>query len=125
MKTTTKTKRMPDSTITPREIRHFIGDTEVASIPEMIARLSSSPKPSRRTDLVYNVLHAQRDTLLPKPEVYGTSYFYPIEPLREAILKVKDSLASKTVEKNADVQKLLSKIQSNPELTKVLLGLLD
>jgi hypothetical protein len=123
--TNKKRKPMPESTITPTQIRHFIGDTEVASIPEMVARMSGNSAQKRRGDIVYNVLHSQRHTMLPKPEVYGTSYFYPIEPLREAVLKVKDSLANKSVEKNEDVQKLLSKISSNPELTKVLLGLLD
>lgn len=122
--TTTRTKRMPESTITPTQIRHFIGDTEVASIPEMIARMGGSSTQKRRSDLLYNVVHARRHDLLPKPEIYGTSYLYPVEPLREAVQKVKDSLENRS-EKNEEVQKLLSKIKSNPELTKVLLDLLD
>jgi hypothetical protein len=127
MATKTKSirKPLPSSTITPQDIRHFVGDMEVATIPEMIARMGGTTKASVRGDYVYNTLHAGRTTLLPKPEVYGTAYLYPVEPLREAILKVQESLASKKIEKNSDVKQLLAKIQSNPELVKVLLGLLD
>lgn len=123
----TKTKRnpLPSSTITPSQIRHFVGDAEVASIPEMIARVNGGAKGSVRGDYIYNVLHASRNVLLPKPEIYGTAYLYPVEPLREAVLKIQESLASKTVQKSPDVQRLLNKIQGNPELAKVLLGLLD
>jgi hypothetical protein len=115
---------MPASTITAKNIRHFVGEVEVASVPEMVARLITEDS-AIRPDTIYNIIHAQRTTLLPKPEIYGTSYLYPAEALGKVVLEIQSSLASKAIEKNSDVQKLLSKIKSNPELTKVLLGLLD
>lgn len=113
------------ATITPQDIRHFVGDTEVATIPEMIARMGGKTTASVRGEYVYNTLHTQRNTLLPKPEVYGTAYLYPVEQLKEAILKVQATLAGKAVRKDADVERLLSKIEGKPELAKILLGLLD
>jgi hypothetical protein len=123
-KTSSARKPMPASTITAKNIRHFVGEVEVASVPEMVARLITEDS-AIRPDTIYNIIHAQRTTLLPKPEIYGTSYLYPAEALGKVVLEIQSSLASKAIEKNSDVQKLLSKIKSNPELTKVLLGLLD
>lgn len=119
-----KTKKVyPKPTITANEIRHFVGDQEVASLPEMLARLGIEV--NRKTSgTTYNTIHAQRDVLLPKPIVYGTAYYYPADELESIVSKIHESLTSKRA--NSDkVKRLLEKLNASPELAEVLLGLLD
>lgn len=119
-----KTKKVyPKPTITANEIRHFVGNQEVASLPEMLARLSIEV--DRTTSgYLYNTIHAQRETLLPTPVIYGTAYLYPVEELEAIVRKAHDSIGAK--KQNSDkVKRLIEKLKTNPELAEVLLGLLD
>ena len=116
-------KVYPKPTITANEIRHFVGDQEVASLPEMLARLNIET--DRTTSgYLYNTIHAQRETLLPKPVIYGTAYLYPVKEIEAVILSVHAKINSKR--QNTDkVKRLVEKLKTNPELAEVLLGLLD
>ena len=119
-----KTKKAyPKPTITANDIRHFVGDQEVASLPEMLARLSIEV--DRKTSgYIYNIIHAQREKLLPTPVIYGTAYLYPVKELEEAVRRVQESVGVK--KQNSDkVKRLVEKLKTNPELAEVLLGLLD
>lgn len=121
---TQKTKKFyPKPTITANEIRHIVGDQEVASLPEMLARLNIEV--DRATSgYIYNIIHAQRDKLLPKPIVYGTAYLYPVQELEAVVREIHEKASSK--KQNSDkVKRLVDKLKSNPELAEVLLGLLD
>lgn len=128
---TKSTKRvMPTPTITANDIRHFINGKEYASVPEVIVRLGLG-KNLKDAGSLYNLVQANKATLLPKPEVYGYVYLYPVAELEQAVQKVQESLGKKREsalqkqEQNTDIQRLTNKIKSNPELAKVLLGLLD
>jgi hypothetical protein len=119
-----KTKKAyPKPTITANDIRHFVGDQEVASLPEMLARLSIEV--DRKTSgYIYNTIHAQRETLLPTPSIYGTAYLYPVEELEAIVRKAHDTIGTKR-QNNDKVKRLVEKLKTNPELAEVLLGLLD
>lgn len=120
----TKNKKVfQKPTITASEIRHLIGDTEVASIPEILFRLGISAD-GGHSGYVYNTIHAQRDSLLPKPVVYGTAYLYPVDVLTEVVKNVQASAGTKK-EQSVKMKRLLEKIKTNPELAEMLLGLLD
>ena len=116
-------KAYPKPTITANEIRHFVGDQEVASLPEMLARLSIEV--DRTTSgYIYNTIHAQRETLLPTPVIYGTAYLYPVNELEAIVRNAYETIGNK--KKNNDkVKRLVEKLKTNPELAEVLLGLLD
>lgn len=116
-------KSYPKATITANEIRHIVGDQEVASLPEMLARLGIET--DRTTSgYVYNIIHAQRDKLLPTPIIYGTAYLYPVKELEAVVRSVNEKAHSK--KQNSDkVKRLVEKLKTNPELAEVLLGLLD
>ncbi len=119
-----KTKKvLAKPTITAKDIRHFIGDQEVASLPEMLARLNIE-QDRAHSGYTYNIIHAQRDKLLPKPVVYGTAYYYPVEETEKIILELHSKISAKR--QNTDkVKRLMEKLKSDPELAEVLLGLLD
>ena len=119
MSETKKVYKKP--TITANQIRHFVGDVEVASVPETITRLGLEPKIA---STVYNTIHSQRDRLMPDSWVYGSTYFYPAETVAKVVSEVHESIDSKK-EQSDTVKRLLSKIRNNPEVAQVLLGLLD
>lgn len=123
MATPKQYKRLPQSTISPADIRHIIGGVEVASIPEMLARLGIEVG-KKTSGPVYNLVHAQRETLLPAPIVYGTTYFYPADVLAEAVATVQQNAGTKK-EQNVKMTRLMERLKSNPELAEMLLGLLD
>jgi hypothetical protein len=115
-------KRLPQSTVSPADIRHIIGGVEVASIPEMLARLGIEV--GKTSGPIYNLVHAQRGALLPDPIVYGTTYFYPADVLAEVVSKVQQNAGTKK-EQNVKMTRLMERLKSNPELAEMLLGLLD
>lgn len=111
-------------TITANEIRHYIGDSEVASVPEMLTRLGLSAEATTHSGYVYNTINARKDSLLPKPEIYGTSYLYPVGELEKVVREVHASAGTRK-EQTDKMKRLLDKIKSKPELAEMLLGLLD
>jgi hypothetical protein len=116
---TTKSK----SAITAKQIRHFVDGIEVASLPEMLARLNIE-QDRTHSGYTYNIIHAQRAKLLPTPVVYGTAFYYPADELEKIILELHEKLSAKR--QNTDkVRRLMDKLKSDPELAEVLLGLLD
>lgn len=122
MATEKRTKRLPQSTISPADIRHIIGGVEVASIPEALARLGIEV--GKVSGPIYNLVHGQRKELLPAPIVYGTAYYYPADVLAEAITKVQQNAGAKK-EQSAKVSRLVERLKNDPELAEMLLGLLD
>lgn len=122
MATEKKTKRLPQSTVSPSEVRHIIGGVEVASIPEALARLGIEV--GKTSGTIYNLVHGQRRELLPTPIVYGTAYYYPADVLAEVITKVQQNAGAKK-EQTAKVSRLVERLKSDPELAEMLLGLLD
>lgn len=121
---TTKEPRTMKPTITANDIRHYIGDSEVASVPEMLTRLGITNLGAAHSGYVYNTINAQKHTLLPKPEIYGTAYLYPVGELERVVLQVQANAGNKK-EQTDKMKRLLGKIKSNPELAEMLLGLLD
>jgi len=122
MATEKQNKRLPKSTISPADIRHIIGGVEVASIPEMLARLGIEV--GKTSGPIYNLVHAQRGALLPDPIVYGTAYYYPADVLAEVIATVQQNAGTKK-EQSVKMTRLMERLKSNPELAEMLLGLLD
>jgi hypothetical protein len=110
------------------EIRHFIDGVEVASLPEACMRLGI---PTSRTDPeasysnpTLNGIHARRDELLPKPYLYGSAYYYPVEELNKAINDYQATAKIK-VARTDKLGKLLAKLKENPELVEMLSSLVD
>jgi hypothetical protein len=111
-------------TITAKEIRHYIGDSEIASVPEMLTRMGIYTEGNSHSGYVYNTINAQKHTLLPAPVIYGASYYYPVDALEKVVREVQANAGTKK-EQTDKMKRLLGKIKSNPELAEMLLGLLD